>query len=185
MRIFRWLKASEQNIDRTSVITVSDTTPIISLLKAGRLELLKVMFGEVIVPTAVYDELVSNPRFTDEAKLIKSSVFIRKAFLHNEQEAHLLRRTAGLDKGESEAIMLARERGAHILLMDEAKGRQVAKRMGLPVMGTLGLLLASCNRGLLVREDVVECIDAMEKEGIRISDTLHRYIIDRLDELAR
>ena len=167
------------------MIVVSDTTPIISLLKARRLELLKTMFGEIIVPNAVYEELVSNPRFTDEAKLIKSSVFIRKSFLHNEQAVHLLMRSAGLDKGESEAITLARERSAYILLMDEAKGRQVAKRMGLPVMGTLGLLLASYKRGFLGCEDVVECIEAMEKAGIRISDTLHRYIIDRLNEPSR
>ena len=163
---------------------VSNTTPIISLLKAGQLELLKTMFGEVIVPTAVYEELVSNPRFTDEAKLVSSSVFIRKASLHNEQAAHLLMRSAGLDKGESEAISLARETGAHMLLMDEAKGRQVAKRMGVPVMGTLGLLLASCKRGLLGREDVLECIEAMKNAGIRISDTLRRYIIGRLDAPA-
>ena len=143
------------------------------------------MFGEVIVPVAVYEELVSNPRFADEAELVKSSVFIRKVILHNTQEICLLMRSAGLDEGESEAITLARERRAHVLLMDEAKGRQVAKRMGLPVMGTPGLLLASCKRGLLGREDVLECIEAMEKADIRISDTLHRYIIDRLDELAR
>ena len=167
------------------MIVVSDTTPIISLLKARRVELLEAMFGEVIVPTAVYEELVSNPRFADEAELVKSSVFIRKVILHNTQEICLLMRSAGLDEGESEAITLARERRAHVLLMDEAKGRQVAKRMGLPVMGTLGLLLASCKRGLLGREDVLECIEAMEKADIRISDTLHRYIIDRLDELAR
>ena len=162
------------------MIVVSDTTPIISLLKARRLELLEAMFGEVIVPAAVYEELVSNPRFTDEAKLIKSSTFIRKTPLYNAQEVCLLMRSAGLDKGESETITLARERRAHVLLMDEAKGRQVAKRMGLPVMGTLALLLASCKRGLLGREDVVECIDSMKMAGIRISDTLHRYIIDKL-----
>ena len=167
------------------MIVVSDTTPIISLLKARRVELLEAMFGEVIVPFAVYEELVSNPRFADEAELVKSSVFIRKVILHNTEEICLLMRSAGLDEGESEAITLARERRAHVLLMDEAKGRQVAKRMGLPVMGTLGLLLASCKRGLLGREDVLECIEAMEKADIRISDTLHRYIIDRLDELAR
>ena len=159
---------------------VSDTTPIISLLKAHRLDLLEAMFGEIVIPPAVYDELISNPRFTSEAKLVTSSAFICKELLHNTQEAQHIMKSAGLDKGESEAIALSLETGAHVLLMDEAKGRRVAKRMGLPVMGTVGTLLAAHRRGLLSREGVLECIDSMEMAGIRISDMLHKYVIDRL-----
>ena len=89
-------------------------------------------------------------------------------------------RSSGLDKDESEAIILARETEVHLLLMDEAKGRQVAKRMGLPVMGTWGLLLAAHQQELLSRTNVLECIRAMKDAGIRVGDTLYKYIIDRL-----
>ena len=52
------------------MIVISDTTPIISLLKAGQLELLKKLFGEIIIPQAVFTELVSNSVFADEAETV-------------------------------------------------------------------------------------------------------------------
>lgn len=58
------------------MIIISDTTPIISLLKINRLELLQSLYGEVIVPSAVYEELTTNPKFQTEAEAIKKSAFI-------------------------------------------------------------------------------------------------------------
>ena len=58
------------------MIVVSDTTPLISLLKADALSLLESLFGEVLIPDAVYMELTSNPDFADEAGIINHSSFI-------------------------------------------------------------------------------------------------------------
>ena len=52
------------------MLIVSDTTPIISLMKAELLDLLEKMFGDVYIPQAVYDELTSNPNYPVEAKLV-------------------------------------------------------------------------------------------------------------------
>ena len=60
------------------MIVISDTTPLISLLKIGRLDLLRELFSEVVIPQAVYDELTFAPRFQAEADMIKNSVFIKK-----------------------------------------------------------------------------------------------------------
>ena len=59
------------------MIVVSDTTPIISLMKIGQLNLIEKLFGEIKIPKAVYTELISNPRFKEEAKQIQDSAFIR------------------------------------------------------------------------------------------------------------
>lgn len=59
------------------MIVISDTTPIISLLKAGQLELLKRLFGEIIIPQTVFTELVSNSVFADEAETVRSCPYIR------------------------------------------------------------------------------------------------------------
>ena len=58
------------------MIVVSDTTPLISLLKINRLDLLNVLFGKVIIPEAVFSELTCNSRFKDEALMIKNSEYL-------------------------------------------------------------------------------------------------------------
>ena len=58
----------------TGLIVVSDTTPLISLMKIGKLDLVNHLFGEVQIPNAVYEELVSNTRFPDESRQIRYRV---------------------------------------------------------------------------------------------------------------
>lgn len=84
---------------------------------------------------------MSNPKFVSESKQIKESDFIHKVSVSDTKSVELLRRSTGLDAGESEAIILSNMINADLLLMDEAKGRQVAKQMGIQLMGTIGLLL--------------------------------------------
>lgn len=59
------------------MIIVSDTTPIISLLKIGRLGLLQKLFGEILIPKAVYDELTVNKQYVEEAKKVLESSYIK------------------------------------------------------------------------------------------------------------
>ena len=101
------------------MIIISDTTPLISLLKIGRLELLKHLFGEIQIPYSVYRELTLNDKFKQEAIEILQSEFIQKVDVRDKKSVVLLRRATGLDEGESEAIILSDEMKADILLMDD------------------------------------------------------------------
>ena len=114
-----------------SMIVVADTTPLISLMKMGKLRLVRQLFGEVQIPNAVYEELVSNSVFRSEAQQIQDSTFIKCVTVADEKSVSLLRRATGLDLGESEAIILSDTCCADLLLMDESKGRMVARQMGL------------------------------------------------------
>lgn len=125
------------------MIVVSDTTPLISLLKINRLELLERLFGDVMIPTAVFDELTVDKRFRTEADQIRQKSFIVVKPVNNQESASVLKRATGLDQGESEAIVLTDELEADLLLMDEAKGRSVSAQMGLKIMGTIGILMAA------------------------------------------
>ena len=58
------------------MIVISDTTPIISLLKAGRLEILEKLYGKVLIPEAVYQELTENPSYESEAQIIRNAEFL-------------------------------------------------------------------------------------------------------------
>ena len=62
----------------TCMIVISDTTPLISLMKIDQLNLLNHLFGEVQIPSAVFEELISNPRFSDESRQIRECPFIKK-----------------------------------------------------------------------------------------------------------
>ena len=126
------------------MIVISDTTPLISLMKIGQLNLLNHLFGEVQIPSAVFEELISNPRFPDESRQIRECPFIKKINVTDTNAVNLLRRSTGLDAGESEAIILSDSIPASLLLMDEAKGREVAAQMGIQLMGTIEIGRASC-----------------------------------------
>lgn len=76
------------------MIVISDTTPIISLLKIDRLDLLEKLFGGVQIPRGVFAELTGNPRFKTEADAVQKSAFIQVVSEIDEDYVSLLRRSA-------------------------------------------------------------------------------------------
>lgn len=72
------------------MIVVSDSTPLITLMKATQLKILHELFGEIIMPEAVHDELTINERYVEEAKLINSSEFIRVISVEDRKSVSLL-----------------------------------------------------------------------------------------------
>lgn len=163
------------------MIIISDTTPIISLLKAEHLELLQYLFGEVIIPEAVYEELVENRMFRLEAEKIKRCPFIKVSRVNDLKSVNIFRRVTGLDAGESEAIVMAEEMQADLLLIDERKGRRVAKQMGLAITGTMGILIQAYDEELLSESAVETCLSVMKKCGIRIGDSLLETIRNHIN----
>lgn len=158
------------------MIVVSDTTPIISLMKAGHLNLLKKMFGIVAIPNAVHEELMASARYKNEILEISQCDFLQVVDVSNKKSVDILRNVAGLDAGESEAIIIFDEMKAALLLMDEHKGRQVAKKMGIAITGTVGILLQAYDEGLLSADEITECVFRLKEANVRISDSLYKLI---------
>jgi len=123
------------------LIVVSDTSPILNLDRIGRIDLLPQLFGQVVVPTTVFQELskLPNRSYAFPWLTITSAV--------NQELVTSLRME--LDPGESEAIVLAQELNADILLIDERRGRRVASRYGLNFTGLLGILAQAKARSLI------------------------------------
>ena len=88
------------------MIIISDATPIITLAKIDRLDILGRFYHEVLLPTAVFDEVCGNPAFAAEAATIQKCEFIRLKTVSRTQAVKILM-ASGLDLGESEAIVLA------------------------------------------------------------------------------
>lgn len=147
------------------MIVVSDTTPLISLLKINSLNILEKLFGKVLIPQAVFDELTVDERFKLEAEQIMSNKFVSVKPVSNVASVSILKRATGLDQGESEAIVLTDELKADLLLMDEAKGRTVSNQMGLKIMGTIGILMVAYEEQVLTADEVRECVDGLQRAG--------------------
>ncbi len=132
------------------MIVVSDTTAITSLLAIGRADLLRQVFGEVLIPSAVLRELTvvhtTVPDFVHVREVIDAGAVLRLA--------------AKLDAGEAEAIVLAEELAANFLLIDETEGRTIAAQPGVPIIGLVGVLVRAKREGMIpmiapILEDLV------------------------------
>ncbi len=164
------------------MIVVSDTTPLISLLKIDRIDLLEKLFGQVLIPQAVFDELTVDERFKLEADQIRQRQFIIIKAIQNHQSANILKRATGLDKGESEAIILTDELSADVLLMDEAKGRTISFQMGFKIMGTIGVLMAAYEENELTAAEVRACVKDLQNAGRHISQRYYKMLLDKLSD---
>jgi predicted nucleic acid-binding protein len=163
------------------MIVISDTTPLISLMKIGQLDLVHRMIGEIQIPEAVFMELVSNRRFPEESRQIRESSFIKTVKVADEDAVDRLSRSMGLDIGESEAIILSDSMKANLLLMDEVRGRSVAQQMGIPLMGTVGVMIVAYKEGLLSKNEILTCIDILKNSGRHISSKLYDQLMHKLE----
>ena len=154
------------------MIVVSDTTPLITLMKVGKLSILHSLFGEVQIPEAVFSEATGNETFKDEADIIRKSEYIRVVEVRDHRQVEFLQRVTGLDLGESEAIIYADENKADLLLMDEAAGRKVAQNMNLPITGSVGILLRAYKSGIITVDDADDAFDRIKRANRHISEPL-------------
>ena len=159
------------------MIVISDTTPIISLLKAGQLELLRKLYKTVLIPQAVYRELTENPSYVKEAGSIKETDYLSVRQVENVKSVEVLRSVTGLDAGESEALIMYDEQNAALLLMDERKGRNVAKQLHMKYIGTAGILMLAYDKQLLSAKEVKECIDTMLANQFRLDEKICNIVL--------
>ena len=141
------------------MIVVSDTSPLTALLTVSAADLLPQLFSEVVIPEAVRDELQRSHS--------RLPAWLRIAAVANQNQARQYAQI--VDMGEAEAIELARELHADRLLMDERKGRRLAVREGIPVIGLLGVMLLARRKQFIPSARTL--IDRLQKEaGIYLAD---------------
>lgn len=159
------------------MIVISDTTPVLSLLKAGCLGLLEKLYGNVLIPKAVYRELTENPVYFEGAKIIKATKFFSVAGVENIKSVDILRSVTGLDAGESEALIMYDEKSADLLLIDEHKGRRVAKQLKVKYIGSAGILMLVYDKGHIGQVEVRKCLDAMIASNVRLDKKICNIVM--------
>ena len=153
---------------------VSDDSPLIVLLKTNKLSILQKLFTKIIVPKAVYQEITAKEQ---EKQIFDKTDWIEIRDIKNSELNNLLEKL--IDKGEAEAIILAKELKTS-LLVDDAKARKYAILLNVEVIGTLGLLKMAKKRGII--PSVKETISDMLAEGYYIEDKLIARILEDVGE---
>jgi len=163
------------------VIVVSDTSPISNLILVNYIHLLPQLFGTIIIPQAVYQELLANGSNHPVTQTIQAVDWLEVRSVTNQQQVEALEREHNLDLGEANAIVLALELQAAQLLIDERLGRLEAKRRGLRITGILGILLAAKNKALL--SEVRPVMDALiQQANFRIGPQLYSEVLQLAGE---
>jgi len=137
------------------------------MITVGRARLLEKLFGEVVIPPAVFDELTA---FHDAIPSWARVVAVRDI-------TKAERFSDVLDRGESEALVLAVELGADFLLMDEKAGREVAALEGLQVVGLLGVALRAKQAGILGCTMKQLLVELEFMAGFRMSQELKSRVL--------
>jgi predicted nucleic acid-binding protein len=158
---------------------IVNATPLIALAVVDQLDLLPQVFGDIIVPTAVYNEVIRQGLARPGAEIIAQANWLQVMPPQTTYTIEPL--LLGLDQGEMDVLLLARELQPDWVIIDERQARRVARAMGLPVKGTVGVLLAIGLSGLRAKEELLAYLATMIKSGIRISPQLQAWLKQELE----
>jgi uncharacterized protein len=160
------------------IVVISDTSPIRALHFLGKLDLLNRLFENIFLPPAVAYELQHpSARFQP----IDPGQYPYFKLLSPKDNSQVRKFQERLDAGESEALVLAVEKHADFILMDELAGRNVAHTLGLIPLGVVGILLRAKDNNFI--DSIIPLIDRLQSElNFFISPTLRLEIISRAGE---
>lgn len=155
---------------------VSNTTPIISLLKLNQLDLLQKLYTKIYIPKAVYEEIEAGKSKGYYKDLTKID-WINIIEIQNKQA---VRYFLDLDEGEAEAIILANELNTDLIILDEKLGRFHAKHANLKVTGTVGVLIKAKSEKLI--PELKPLLDELTDKEVWISEKLKFEILKKVGE---
>ena len=157
---------------------ISNSGPLIALATIGKLDLWAALFGKVIIPKAVYNEVVVYGEGESGSREVGEAEWIGTLEVKDRLAIELLLETLGA--GESEAIVLAQELKAEYVLLDDALARRKACLIGLRVTGTLGILLMAQDVGLIPAVKLI--LDELRQTEFRMSDRLYQDVLTKAGE---
>ncbi len=155
---------------------IANNTPLSALWAIQRLDLLESLFGEILIPQEISNEFLAAEALARRRDLVEAP-WIKVTPV---QERRRVLAYASLDLGEAEVLALAEETNARLLIIDEEKGRRFARRLGFPVIGTLGVLLLAKENDLIQRVGPV--IEELQGVGLYLAPSLISKVLELANE---
>jgi uncharacterized protein len=159
------------------MIIVSNTSPLTNLAAIGQFDLLRCLYTHIHIAPGVWKELNAKGGTWPGRDEVATANWIERHTIQNQALVIALQRD--LHRGEAESIALAFEIQADLVLLDEKEARHGAQRLGLPVIGVVGILLEAKNRSLL--EAIRPCLNALRQTA---GFYLHQALYDQALTLA-
>ncbi len=161
------------------MIVVSNTSPLTNLAAIGQFELLRHLYGELHIADGVGEELNAAGTHWPGCDEVAAASWVQRHAVQNHTLVIALRRD--LDRGEAESIALALELGADLILLDEKEGRHAALRMGLHIVGVVGVLLEAKARGAI--GELRPQLDGLRQiAGFYLSESLYQSALQLAGE---
>jgi predicted nucleic acid-binding protein len=154
------------------VTVISDSSPLIALAKIDAFDLLQKLYGTLIIPTEVYDEIVVAGAGLAGAGETSKSSWIEVLNIGNHADLNAAQIRFGLGIGELSTILLAREIRADLVILDDLAARRLAQRQGFRVHGSVAILEASFRKGYLT--DLRRAYRQLVERGVY----LNRQLLD-------
>jgi len=159
---------------------VLDSSAIIALAEINMADIIEALGMEIIVPQAVYEEVVVKGRSRPGSRELEELVRRGKVKVLLPRDKALVEALHDpLGMGESETIALAVEHGCTAVL-DDRIARLKAKSMGLTVKGTIGLLRLAYDKDLIDKNKLVQALRKLKEHGFRVSDEIINEVLKRL-----
>jgi uncharacterized protein len=130
-----------------SKVVVADSSCLIALSKIGKLNILHILFGEITIPQAVYDEVIIKGEGYPYAINAAECLWMKTQQVENQLAVQTLRTMLG--RGESETIILATQIDADYLILDDKKARIHAQALSLPVIGTVAVVQKAVEKNII------------------------------------
>ncbi len=161
------------------MIIVSNTSPLNNLAAIDQLDLLRELYSTIMIPEGVYQELMAVETPIHVSTQIQTTQWIKVEKVASLTQIALLQQQ--LDRGEAEAIALAIQLKADLLLIDEKQGRRVANNLNITLTGILGILITAKQKGLI--KDVKPLLEKLKNQaGFWIKPNLYQNILQRVGE---
>lgn len=157
---------------------VLDSSALITLARIGRLELLRRIADVIHVPNAVFEEVVQKGAGRPGSAEVAQAQWILRRDVRDVASVERLRARVG--RGEAEAIVLAKELGADVLVIDDAVARRLAEAEGQHVVGLPGLLVFAKHQGLVT--EIKPLLDEMLAAGFFLDDSRYQSLLRQVDE---
>lgn len=146
-------------------VVVADSSCLIGLSKIRHLDILEKLLGRILIPPAVYQEVVVRGAGRPGARDVANADWIETREIGDNLALKTLKLTLGA--GESEAIVLAADCAADFLILDDGKARQIALGLDLPIVGTVAVLEKAAEKGLLA--DLPGTLEQLRRAGFRFA----------------
>jgi len=171
-------------------MTVSNATPLIYMAKLGKLQLLKSIFPQIQIPPEVKNEAVDRGKEKGYPDAISIEQALKEGWIiphplteENNKKSEALAKMAGIDIGEAQAIILAKQKKEKLILIDQTNAREAARQLGLTPRGTIYIVLTATKRKLITKEEAKQTLEKLIDANFYISAKIYSEMLKAIEKL--